>query len=170
MKSRLIFIPIWSTQTILKESSLGGYLHHPKTSFDPERSRPTCSGKRSGNSTPARAGNSQPVRCAGLFSNDDTLAGQLFQAGEATHERLWRMPLDEDYLAGDDADLRNSGGKEATPVIGGMFLKQFVEEGTRWAHLDIAGVADVNKDLPYSQKGATGFGIRLIVKYLEGLE
>ena len=110
---------------------------------------------------------------AGLFSNDDILAGQLFQAGEATHERLWRMPLDEDYLAqikGDDADLRNSGGKEATPVIGGMFLKQFIEEGTRWAHLDIAGVADVPKDLPYSQKGATGFGIRLIIKYLEGLE
>ena len=110
---------------------------------------------------------------AGLFSNDDALAGQLFQAGEVTHERLWRMPLDEDYLTqikGDDADLRNSGGKEATPVIGGMFLKQFVEEGTRWAHLDIAGVADVPKDLPYSQKGATGFGVRLVIKYLEGLE
>ncbi len=110
---------------------------------------------------------------AGLFSNDDILAGQLFQAGEATHERLWRMPLDEDYLAqikGDDADLRNSGGKEATPVIGGMFLKQFIEESTRWAHLDIAGVADVPRDLPYSQKGATGFGVRLVIKYLEGLE
>jgi len=110
---------------------------------------------------------------AGLFSNDDTLAGELFQAGEATHERLWRMPLDDDYfpqIKGDDADLRNSGGKAATPVIGGIFLKQFIEEGTRWAHLDIAGVADVNKDLPYSQKGATGFGIRLVIKYLEGLE
>jgi len=110
---------------------------------------------------------------AGLMSNDDGLAAQLTAAGEATHERLWRLPLDEDYFAqikGDDADIKNSGGKEAHPVIGGMFLKQFVEEGTIWAHLDIAGVADVPKDMPYSQKGATGFGIRLIVKYLEGLE
>jgi len=110
---------------------------------------------------------------AGLMTNDDELAAQLTAAGEATHERLWRLPLDEDYFAqikGDDADIKNSGGKEATPVIGGMFLKQFIEEGTKWAHLDVAGVADVPKDLPYSQKGATGFGIRLIVKYLEGLE
>jgi len=110
---------------------------------------------------------------AGLMSNDDDLCAQLSAAGDATHERLWRLPLDDDYFAqikGDDADIKNSGGKEAHPVIGGIFLKQFVEEGTKWAHLDIAGVADVPKDLPYSQKGATGFGIRLIVKYLEGLD
>ncbi len=110
---------------------------------------------------------------AGMMTNDDALAAQLSAAGDATHERLWRLPLDEDYdaqIKGDDADIKNSGGKEAHPVIGGIFLKQFVEVGTKWAHLDIAGVADVPKDLPYSQKGATGFGIRLIVKYLEGLE
>jgi leucyl aminopeptidase len=109
---------------------------------------------------------------AGMMTNDDGLAAQLSAAGDATHERLWRLPLDEDYdaqIKGDDADIKNSGGKEAHPVIGGIFLKQFVDEGTKWAHLDIAGVADVPKDLPYSQKGATGFGIRLIVKYLEDL-
>lgn len=110
---------------------------------------------------------------AGLLSNNDQLAEDLFNAGEAVHERLWRLPLDEDYvnqIKGDDADIKNSGGKEAHPVIGGIFLQQFVEDDKPWAHLDIAGVADTPRELPYSQKGATGFGIRLIIKYLEGLQ
>jgi leucyl aminopeptidase len=109
---------------------------------------------------------------AGIFSNDDDLSNRLIQAGERTHERLWRMPLDDDYLAnikGDDADLKNSGGREGHPIFGGIFLKQFVSEETPWAHLDIAGVADSPKDLPYSPKGATGFGVRLLISYLESL-
>lgn len=107
---------------------------------------------------------------AGLFSNDDALAQRLFDAGEQTHERLWRLPLDDDYftnIKGDEADIKNSGGKEGHPINGGIFLKQFIENNTPWAHLDIAGVADTPKDLPYSHKGATGFGIRLIVNYLK---
>jgi len=110
---------------------------------------------------------------AGIFSNNDNLAQQLFEAGERTHERLWRLPLDDDYftnIKGDDADIKNSGGKEGHPINGGIFLKQFIENDTPWAHLDIAGVADSPKDLPYSYKGATGFGIRLIVNYLKSLE
>jgi len=110
---------------------------------------------------------------AGIFSNNDSLAQQLFEAGERTHERLWRLPLDDDYftnIKGDDADIKNSGGKEGHPINGGIFLKQFIENETPWAHLDIAGVADTPKDLPYSRKGATGFGIRLIVNYLKSLE
>lgn len=107
---------------------------------------------------------------AGLMANNDELAQNLFTAGEATYERLWRLPLDEDYLKqikGDDADLKNSGGREAHAIIGGIFLEQFVDEGTPWAHLDIAAVADLPKDAPYSPKGATGFGIRLLIHYLE---
>ncbi len=107
---------------------------------------------------------------AGMMANDDELAQALFAAGEATHERLWRLPLDEDYLKqikGDDADLKNSGGREAHAIIGGIFLEQFIEEGTPWAHLDIAAVADLPKDALYSPKGATGFGIRLLIHYLE---
>ena len=110
---------------------------------------------------------------AGIFSNDDPLAAQLINAGESTHERLWRLPLDDDYfpnIKGDDADIKNSGGREAHPIMGAMFLKQFIEDGTPWAHLDIAGTADTPKDLPYARKGATGFGVRLIVEYLEHLE
>jgi len=109
---------------------------------------------------------------AGLFSNNDALAQALFAAGEKTGERLWRLPLDEEYinnLKGDDADLKNTGGREASSILGGTFLKAFIENDTPWAHLDIAGVADSNKDQPYAPKGATGFGIRLLIEYLEAL-
>lgn len=110
---------------------------------------------------------------AGLMSNDDQLAGELFEAGEQTGEKLWRLPLDDEYfklIKGDDADIKNSGGREGHAILGGMFLKQFVDDGNPWAHLDIAGVADSPKDLPYCPKGGTGFGVRLLLKYLEDLK
>ncbi len=111
---------------------------------------------------------------AGLFSNRDELADALFTAGEATHERLWRLPLDEEYfeiIKSDDADMKNSAGvAKASPIVGGIFLKQFVNDETPWAHLDIAGVSDWDKDMPYCPKGASGFGVRLLVEYLRGLE
>jgi len=109
---------------------------------------------------------------AGLMSNNDDLASKLFSAGEVTHERLWRLPLDEDFeklLKGDDADLKNSGGREGHAIQGGTFLEKFVEDDVPWAHLDIAGVAETDKELPYCPKGATGFGIRLLLDYLENL-
>ncbi|GAB4502939.1 MAG: leucyl aminopeptidase [Anaerolineales bacterium] len=111
---------------------------------------------------------------AGLMSNDDALAEALFASGERTHERLWRLPLDDDYfelIKGDDADMKNSSGiRKAHPVTGGIFLKQFVADEMPWAHLDIAGTADTERDAPYCQKGATGFGVRLLLDYLRGLE
>ncbi len=110
---------------------------------------------------------------AGLMSNNDDLANALIASGERTHERLWRLPLDDDYaklLEGDDADLKNSGGREGHPVLGGIFLKQFVNEEIPWAHLDIAGLADTLKELPYCPKGATGFGVRLLLDFLSNLE
>ena len=109
---------------------------------------------------------------AGMCANDDDLAQRLFQAGEKTFERLWRLPLDEEYaknMKGDEADLKNSGGREGHPILGGAFLSEFVDKSIPWAHLDIAGVADTPKDLPYCAKGATGFGVRLLVEYLENL-
>ncbi|HVP20649.1 MAG TPA: leucyl aminopeptidase [Anaerolineaceae bacterium] len=107
---------------------------------------------------------------AGLMTNNEELAEKLLKSGEFTHERLWRLPLDEDYLKlikGDDADLKNSGGREAPSIIGGIFIEQFIEDDRPWAHLDIAAVADLPKDAPYNPKGATGFGIRLLVHFLE---
>jgi leucyl aminopeptidase len=110
---------------------------------------------------------------AGLFSNRDELADALFKAGEATHERLWQLPLDDEYfeiIKSDDADMKNSAGvPKASPIVGATFLKQFVNEETPWAHLDIAGVSDWDKEMPYCPKGASGFGVRLLVEYLRGL-
>lgn len=110
---------------------------------------------------------------AGIFSTHDELTEALYQAGERTHERLWRLPLDEEYfeqIKGDDADIKNSGGRKAGSIIGGMFLKQFVTESTPWAHIDIAGVMSTEKDLPYCPKGGLGFGVRLFLEYLGSLE
>lgn len=109
---------------------------------------------------------------AALLSNNDTLADALYRAGERTYERLWRMPLDEEYfkaIKSDDADIKNSGGREASCISGGMFLKQFVEDSVPWAHLDIAGTADSTKDGPYTPKGGTGFGVRLLIDFLQNL-
>jgi leucyl aminopeptidase len=107
---------------------------------------------------------------AGLMSNDDDLASLLLDCGERTGERLWRLPLDDDYLEylrSDIADLKNySGTKDASPVTGGVFLKQFVSAGIPWAHLDILGVATTDRNLPYCPKGATGFGVGLLIDYL----
>ncbi|MDO9085765.1 MAG: leucyl aminopeptidase family protein [Anaerolineaceae bacterium] len=109
---------------------------------------------------------------AGLFSNNDHLSNQLFLSGENTLERLWRMPLDDDYfdfIKGDDADLKNAGGKEGHPIMGAIFLKQFIESDVPWAHIDIAGAAISPKAEHYQPKGANGFGIRMMIDYLTAL-
>ena len=71
----------------------------------------------------------------------------------------------EDQLKSDVADLRNIGGREAGTITAGFFLSRFVGE-VPWAHIDIAGTAWVTKDLPYTPKGATGYGVRLMVEFL----
>ncbi len=109
---------------------------------------------------------------AGMLSTSDELAGALFKSGEHTFERLWRLPLDEEYfdqIKGDDSDIKNSGGRYAGSITGGMFLKQFVTDATPWAHLDVAGMMNSDKEQPYCPKGGVGFGVRLFLDYLEGL-
>ncbi len=110
--------------------------------------------------------------CAGLFCNEEGLRDQLLAAGERTHERLWSLPMHDDYLElirGDDCDLKNSATREAHACVGAIFLKQFVDQRLPWAHLDIAGVASIDKATAYCPKGGTGFGVRLLCDYLEGL-
>jgi len=110
---------------------------------------------------------------AGIMANNDALAEALAESGERTYERLWRLPLDDEYfelIKGDDSDMKNSGARKAHPIVGGIFLKQFVSDDIPWAHIDIAGVADTDKDLPYCPKGATGFGVRLLMDYLGSVE
>ncbi|MCB0565781.1 MAG: leucyl aminopeptidase [Phaeodactylibacter sp.] len=110
---------------------------------------------------------------AGLFSNNDTLAAQLFAAGERTGERSWRLPLWDAYkddIKSDVADLRNFSGRPIAGAIGAAkFLEAFIEGHPAWAHLDIAGVAFNDSEFS-SQKSATAFGVRLLLDYISHLE
>lgn len=102
---------------------------------------------------------------AGLFANDEKLAGNLAKAAEAVGEGLWRLPLGKAYakhIKSQIADIKNVGrGREAGATAGAVFLEEFVGE-VPWAHLDIAGVAWSSREQPLSAKGATGFGVRLL--------
>ncbi|OQM73253.1 leucyl aminopeptidase [Manganibacter manganicus] len=101
---------------------------------------------------------------AGLFSNDDELAGRLASAGGTTHERVWRMPLGPDYdkmMDSKNADMKNVGGRHAGAITAAQFLQRFVD-GTPWAHLDIAGTAMGAPASEINQSWASGFGVRLL--------
>ena len=102
---------------------------------------------------------------AGLFSNDDALSDGLAEAGEATGELVWRMPLGKAYdklIDTKNADMKNIGGRFAGSITAAQFLQRFVEDGTPWAHLDIAGMAMNSPANEYSQSWASGYGVRLL--------
>ena len=107
---------------------------------------------------------------AGLFSNDDELADQLYAAGDRTGERLWRFPLSAEYDSMIDsqiADVQNiSNYKGGGSITAAQFLQRFASE-TKWAHLDIAGVASVGRNKSLSAKGSTGFGVRLLNDFVQ---
>ena len=101
---------------------------------------------------------------AGLFSNNDELANNLLTAGQATQERLWRMPLGPEYdkmIDTRNADMKNTGGRHAGSITGAQFLQRFVKD-TPWAHLDIAGTAIGSPSSDINQSWASGFGVRLL--------
>jgi leucyl aminopeptidase len=105
---------------------------------------------------------------AGLMGNDDELCDALLAAGEASGERLWRLPAWPVYdkmVDSEIANVRNSAGRDAGVITAAMFLKRFVGD-TPWAHLDIAGPAFLTKATPYQPKGGTGFGVRLLSQWL----
>jgi leucyl aminopeptidase len=108
---------------------------------------------------------------AAVISNDDELAGEVEDAGEATGELVWRLPLHPEYkelTKGTVADLTNASAKrKAGTIYAGSFLEEFVGE-TPWAHVDIAGTAwDVGR--PYTGSDASGFGVRLLVELARSL-
>jgi len=107
---------------------------------------------------------------AGLFTNDDSLASQLTDAGLAEGERVWRLPLGPEYdrlLKSKFADMRNIGGRAAGSITAAQFLKRFINEGQVWAHLDIAGVAWVEgQKAPTDPSWASGFGPRLLDRWI----
>lgn len=108
---------------------------------------------------------------SGLMSNNDALADAIFRAGNATYERVWRMPVHEEYrdqLKSDIADIKNVGGRSAGAITAAIFLQEFIGK-TPWAHLDIASTAYLNDARRYHPKNATGIGVRLMIDFLENL-
>ncbi|HET7787838.1 MAG TPA: leucyl aminopeptidase [Myxococcales bacterium] len=105
---------------------------------------------------------------AGLFSNDDALAGELLSAARSAGEPVWRMPLPadmEELIKSPIADLKNTGGRYGGSINAALFLQHFVGK-VPWAHLDIAGPASLDKERGYSPRGGTGAGVRLLTQWL----
>ena len=102
---------------------------------------------------------------AGMFSNDDKLSAELFAAGEATGDKVWRMPLAKAYdklIDSKNADMKNIGGRFGGAITAAQFLQRFIHKGTPWAHLDVAGVAMDSNKTDISQTWASGWGVRLL--------
>ena len=108
---------------------------------------------------------------AGLFSNNDNLSKQLFDAGDKVEEKVWRLPLHENYdklMNSKNADMQNInyvGGAGSTTAA--QFLQRFIINKTPWAHLDIAGMAFSKYAGSLNSSGATGYGVRLLDKFVE---
>ena len=109
------------------------------------------------------------LEAAVVFSPDDGLSAGLISAGERTDERIWRLPVWEEYrdnIRSDWADMKNTGGRWGGSINGAMFLKEFVPKGTAWAHLDIAPTANYDGEHGGYPTGATSFGVALTLRWL----
>lgn len=109
---------------------------------------------------------------AGLFTGSDLLADKLYTAGLNSFERLWRLPMWNEYsklIKSDVADVKNVGGKWGGAITAAKFLEKFASPKIPWAHLDIAGPSMANNLNNYTQKYMTGFGVRLLFEYLSNL-
>ncbi len=107
---------------------------------------------------------------AGVFSNNDTFCNAFLKAAGAEDEGAWRMPLGKPYddqLKSRVADMKNVGGRPAGSITAAQFLQRFVKEETPWIHLDIAGVASVAAETSYAPKGATGWGVRALSRFVQ---
>jgi leucyl aminopeptidase len=105
---------------------------------------------------------------AGLWCNDDPLRKRIESAADATDERVWALPLWEDhrdFMRSKHADIWNSGPKrDGHPIQGAAFLSYFVDDDVPWAHIDIAGMADVDSNTALHVAGPTGYGVRLLTE------
>ena len=107
---------------------------------------------------------------AGVFSNNDTFCDAFLKSAKAEDEGAWRMPLGNAYdklLKSRIADMKNVGGRPAGSITAAQFLQRFVKEETPWIHLDIAGVASVASETSYAPKGATGWGVRALSRFVQ---
>ncbi|WP_299660894.1 leucyl aminopeptidase [uncultured Ruegeria sp.] len=107
---------------------------------------------------------------AGVFSNNDTFCTAFLKSAKAEDEGAWRLPLGEGYdkqLKSRIADMKNVGGRPAGSITAAQFLQRFVKDETPWIHLDIAGVASVSSETSYAPKGATGWGVRALSRFVQ---
>jgi leucyl aminopeptidase len=110
---------------------------------------------------------------SGVMASDDSLCGRVLAAADAAGERMWRLPLHDEYrdgLKSDIADLNNiSSQRGAGAIVAALFMREFTS-GIPWAHLDIAGTAFTERDLPLGPKGATGVTVRTLLGYISGMD
>lgn len=111
---------------------------------------------------------------SGLLGNNQALMDSLKDAGEKTYERLWQLPMFEEYgelIKSDFADIKNvvsnMPGSSAGVITGAKFLEEFIKQGVKWAHIDIAGTSWMDAEKGYKPRGATGFGVRLLTQFLK---
>jgi len=111
------------------------------------------------------------TEAAGLFANDDAIADKVTAAGEKSGDRVWRFPMWDDYkehIKSFNADIKNMGReRRAGSIAAAIFLQHFVQDEIPWAHIDIAAVAYTREMQPLTAKGATGFGVRLALEFLQ---
>ncbi|HLD45716.1 MAG TPA: leucyl aminopeptidase, partial [bacterium] len=111
------------------------------------------------------------ARYTGIMGNDKDLVSALIKAGDAVGEKMWELPLIEEYreeMKSPIADYKNSGTGYAGAITAGLFLEGFVGK-TKWAHLDIAGPSWTDKPLAYTPRGGTGVMVRAMAKFLQDL-
>ena len=112
------------------------------------------------------------LNVAGLFTKDDMIADELYKTGLKTFDRLWRLPMWDEYNKDNEskiADVNNDGGRWGGAITAAKFLENFVDKKIPWAHLDIAGPAVANDLTNYNKTFMTGFGVRLMCEYLSNL-
>jgi leucyl aminopeptidase len=106
---------------------------------------------------------------AGVFANDDAMYERLEKAQAKAGEKMWRLPLDDEYkenIRSNIADMVNSGGRWGGAINAAMFLKEFAED-TPWIHLDIAGTAWMEEQKPWIAKGPSGIALRSLVEFVK---
>lgn len=112
------------------------------------------------------------TQAAGIFGNNQEMIDKLTKIGEENGERFWQLPMYEEYFEGlksDVADMKNAGARWAGASTAALFLQKFVEDKVAWTHLDIAGVAFLEKPQKELSKGATGAGVRTLINYILSL-
>jgi leucyl aminopeptidase len=108
---------------------------------------------------------------AGLFSNDQALADTVLRCARESGEKLWQLPLVKEYrddIKSSIADMKNIGGGHGGAITAALILQEFVED-IPWAHLDIAGPAFTERDVPTCPKGGTGFGVRTLLRFFASI-